>query len=317
MSVVVKDSCEEPFVIYTLTLNTAIDMNIFSDSLLPGVVNRTRHTEYCPNGKGVNVALVLHHFQQPAHILGIFGGFTGHYIVDELRTRKIPVSPAWVDEPTRINIFINDGAQEYKLVNPGSFINDDCKQQITTILTKLPDATYLVISGSLPKGIESRFYSEILHICQMKDIAVILDISHPSLRQLLEYKPLLIKPNDEELQAIFGLSVNNDQQAISALTELHKSGAQNVLITLGAKGMYFSNGTERWFCSAPEIELVSSACAGDASLAAFLSLWLTGASVEDALKRASATGADVAGSAGLGQLNNIETLLNKITVRRF
>ncbi|MBE1230989.1 PfkB family carbohydrate kinase, partial [Salmonella enterica] len=105
--------------IYTLTLNSAIDMNIFSDPLQPNIVNRTHHTEFCPNGKGVNVALVLDHFQIPAHILGIFGGFTGHYIVESLRTRKMPVTPAWVEEPTRINIFIHDGKQEYKLVNPG------------------------------------------------------------------------------------------------------------------------------------------------------------------------------------------------------
>lgn len=90
--------------IYTLTLNSAIDMNIFSDPLQPNIVNRTHHTEFCPNGKGVNVALVLDHFQIPAHILGIFGGFTGHYIVESLRTRKMPVTPAWVEEPTRINI---------------------------------------------------------------------------------------------------------------------------------------------------------------------------------------------------------------------
>lgn len=303
--------------IYTLTLNTAIDMNIFSDPLLPGVVNRTHHTEYCPNGKGVNVARVLDHFHQPAHILGIFGGFTGRYIVDALKKSNLPVSPAWIDEPTRINVFINDGAQEYKLVNPGAFINDDCKQQVMTILSRLSDAEYLVISGSLPKGIESRFYSEILYLCQKKGIAVILDISHPSLRQLLEYKPLLIKPNDEELKAIFDFSVNDDRQVIAALAELHRLGAQNVLLTLGARGMYFSNGVERWFCSAPHIELVSSACAGDAALAAFMSLWLTGGSVEDALKRASATGADVAASAGLGELKNSDKLLADITLRRF
>ncbi|MCV5649578.1 1-phosphofructokinase, partial [Klebsiella pneumoniae] len=54
--------------IHTLTLNTAIDMNIFCDPLQPAAVNRTRQTEYCPNGKGVNVSLVLHHYQQPTHV---------------------------------------------------------------------------------------------------------------------------------------------------------------------------------------------------------------------------------------------------------
>ncbi|MEJ5492683.1 1-phosphofructokinase, partial [Salmonella enterica subsp. enterica] len=38
--------------IYTLTLNSAIDMNIFSDPLQPNIVNRTLHTVFCPYGKG-------------------------------------------------------------------------------------------------------------------------------------------------------------------------------------------------------------------------------------------------------------------------
>lgn len=302
--------------IYTLTLNTAIDMNIFSDPIAPGVVNRTHHTEYCPNGKGVNVSLVLNHFHQPVHTLGIFGGFTGRYIVEELRKKKLNVTPAWVEEPTRINIFIHDGTQEYKLVNPGAFINDDCKQQVINEISKLTDAEYLVISGSLPQGIESNFYAEIMTLCQQKKIAVILDISHPALRQLLEFKPLLIKPNDEEVAAVFGLAVTNHQQAKNAFAEMHALGAQNILLTLGARGMYFSNGSDCWFCSAPNIELVSSACAGDAALAAFLSVWLTGGKTERALALASATGADVAGSAGLGQLAAIDNLLPQIQVEK-
>jgi 6-phosphofructokinase 2 len=88
------------------------------------------------------------------------------------------------------------------------------------------------------------------------------------------------------------------------------------LITLGARGMYFSNGTDSWFCRAPAIELVSSACAGDAALAAFLSVWLAGGEIKRALALAAATGADVAGSAGLGKLNNIDTLLLQIQVEK-
>ncbi|KAB0089806.1 1-phosphofructokinase, partial [Escherichia coli] len=58
------------------------------------------------------------------------------------------------------------------------------------------------------------------------------------------------------------------------------------------------------------------ACAGDAALAAFLSQWLSTGEVEYALSLASATGADVASSAGLGQLAAIETLLSQIHVRK-
>lgn len=225
--------------IHTLTLNTAIDMNIFCDPLQPAAVNRTRQTEYCPNGKGVNVSLVLHHYQQPTHVMGIFGGFTGRYIVEELRKQHINVTPAWVAEPTRINIFINDGSDEYKLVNPGARIDDEGKEQILHHLQCVAPGDYLVISGSLPPGIESRFYSEILVLCQQKGCEVILDISHPVLRQLLEWRPLLIKPNDDELKEIFGLDVSSPRRVREAMQTLHQLGARNVLLTLGAQGLYF------------------------------------------------------------------------------
>lgn len=291
--------------IYTLTLNTAIDMNISCGPIRPAMVNRTFDAEYCPNGKGVNVGLVLDHFNQPVHIFGIFGGFTGRYIFDALKEKAINVTPAWVDAPTRINIFINDGTQEYKLVNPGNTVDAACLRQVLANLESLQPGNQLVISGSLPPGIESPFYDDILALCQRKGCDVILDISHPVLERLLDYRPLLIKPNDEELLAIFGLDVTTPSQVIQAMAELHQRGARNVLLTLGERGLYFSDGKGIWFCSAPHIELVSSACAGDAALGAFLSVWLSGGELTEALALASATGADVAASAGLGQLSRI------------
>lgn len=300
--------------IHSLTLNTAIDMNIFCCPLEPSAVNRTQRTEYCPNGKGVNVSLVLNHFQQPTHVMGIFGGFTGRYIVEELGKQKINVTPSWVTEPTRINVFINDGSHEYKLVNAGARIDDECKQQIIHHLGCIQPGDYLVISGSLPPGIESLFYAEVMSLCQQRGGEVILDISHPALQQLLELSPLLIKPNDDELNEIFNLKVENVPQVRTAMRTLHQLGARNVLLTLGAKGLYFSNGSDLWFASAPEVELVSSACAGDAALGAFLSQWLNGEDISLALALASATGANVAGSAGLGKLDRIKELLQQVQI---
>ena len=151
-------------------------------------------------------------------------------------------------------------------------------------------------------------------LCQQKGCEVILDISHPVLRQLLEWRPLLIKPNDDELKEIFGLDVSSPQRVREAMQTLHQLGARNGLLTLGAQGLYFSNGEQLWFCSAPKIELVSSACAGDAALGAFLSRWLNAGDIPQALALASATGADVAASAGLGKLNRTQELLQQLQI---
>ena len=79
--------------IYTLTMNPAIDMNITTKGLKRGLVNRTFDTVYTPNGKGVNVTLTLKHFGEESVVTGFFGGFSGNYVVTELENRGVKVQP--------------------------------------------------------------------------------------------------------------------------------------------------------------------------------------------------------------------------------
>lgn len=295
--------------IYTLTLNTAIDMNLCCERLKSETVNRTRSSVFSPNGKGINVSRILHYYQQPTHVLGIFGGFSGQYIIDELRAEHIPVTPFYCQSPTRINVFINDSQHEYKLVSAGLPVDVGTEADILDYLSDLTSSDSLVISGSLPPGIDPFFYRRVLELCRKTQCEVILDISDPILKELLDEQPLLIKPNSDELKEIFDITVTERHHIPAAMRKLHRYGARNVLLTLGAEGICFSDGSNIWFCAAPPISLVSSACAGDASLGAFLSQWFTTGDITQALTLACATGADVAGSAGLGTLARVPELL--------
>lgn len=303
--------------IYTLTTNPAIDYNISTDGIYPKVVNRTFDAVYTPNGKGLNVSFVLNHFHHPSKILGFFGGFSGEYIVNETKKRGYQVLPVWVDDITRINIFLNDGTQEYKFVNAGSMVHEKQKQEMLKMIAQADDMEYLIISGSLPKGVNPDYYDDIMKICQEKDVRVILDISSNKLSELLSYHPYLIKPNDEEVELIFGLKMENENDMIKAIDIMHQKGAKNILLTLGEKGAYFSDGKQIIYASAQKIKLLSSACAGDSALAAFLSIWLDDQTqIEKALKRSAATGANVAESAGLGDLNKVEEYVKNIITRK-
>lgn len=303
--------------IYTLTTNPAIDMNIVTDGIRPQVVNRTFDAVYTPNGKGLNVSFVLGHFGISSTVLGFFGGFSGEYIVKETMARGFQMKPVWVEEQTRINIFLNDGTQEYKFVNGGSFVSREKQEEMLEILGEAEDMEYLSISGSLPPGIEPEYYDEILSLCQEKNVRVILDVSSKKLKELLAYKPYLIKPNDEEIADIFGIVMRDEADILDALEFLHEKGACNILLTLGERGAYFSNGKEVYYVSACPVHLLSSACAGDSALAAFLSLWLQQpAEIETALRRCAAVGANVAESNGIGDLAKVEEYMGKVNVRR-
>ena len=303
--------------IYTLTTNPAIDMNVCTNGLEPSRVNRTFGVVYTPNGKGLNVSFVLGHFGVESVIFGFFGGFSGEYVVNESRKKGFKVDQVWVDDTTRINIFLNDGEKEYKFVNEGSFVTEENQFQLLKMIKEARDMDYLSISGSLAKGINTAYYDQILEVCQQKNVDVILDISSPKLAELLKYKPLLIKPNDEELKDIFGIDLKTEKDMINALDFLHKEGAQNILLTLGDKGSYFYNGKNVYYASAQPVKLLSSACAGDSALAAFLSVWLDDQTkIVEALKNSAATGANVAESNAIGTLEKVEEYKKNIQVRK-
>ena len=301
---------------YTLTANPAIDMNISSNGLIRKEVNRTRDAVYTPNGKGVNVSLVLNHFGIPSTVLGFFGGFSGEYIVTECEKRGLYTKPIMIDEITRVNVFLNDGEGEFKLVNEGPVITPEQEAEFLTLLESFDDMEYLCISGSLPRGISSEFYDNIFKCCAKKGAKVVLDISSPKFKDLLAYRPLLIKPNDEEIRDIFGIHLNTEDDIKSAIKMLHELGAQNVLLTLGNKGGYFSNGEKVWYCGTYPVKFLSSVCCGDACLATFLSFWANDHSnVVEALKKSAAAGSNVAESAGLGDLAMVDEYAKHIEVR--
>lgn len=303
--------------IYTLTTNPAIDMNVRTTDIVLGKVNRTTETFYSPNGKGLNVSFVLGHFGIETEILGFFGGFSGEYILNECKKRGYKVNPVNIEGINRINVFVETDHGEYKLVNKGPFVSDAEQQKLMQLLSALKEEDLLVISGSLAAGMDDTIYDKILQSFKERGTRVILDIGSKKLKGLLKYNPLLIKPNDEELKDIFSFSITDEAAAVRALKYLHEQGAQNVLLTMGEKGSYFYDGKSVWFCEAYPIIPKSATCSGDGYLGAFLSVWLKDEScVEQALKLASATGADIAENFGLGEYLMVDSYKGKIAVKK-
>ena len=164
------------------------------------------------------------------------------------------------------------------------------------------------------------FLAEVLRRVKAKGAEFVLDISSHQLADLIAMEPLLIKPNDDELLDIFGIKVSggDDESVKGAMAELHAKGAKNVLLTLGGAGAYFSNGEHIWFANRTfDVKLLSTVCAGDSSLAAFLSVWHDAPErVEDALRLSMATGANVVECPGLGDFAKVDEYKKHIEVRQ-
>jgi 1-phosphofructokinase len=301
---------------YTCTLNPAIDLFVDVDSLEPYVVNRTNTEDYQANGKTINVSIILKKLGIDNTALGFIGGFTGKYIESELQQLGIETDFTEINGITRVNTFVRAGDKEYKIVNKGPAIPVEKKEEMLEKIARIPEGSFLFVSGSLPQGLSEVIYVEIARIASQNRLKLILDISSKQLLDCLPYKPYLIKPNKEELASFFDKDKINGHEVMELGTALLKMGAQRVLVSLGEEGSLFFSDEETVRVTSPKGEVVNTACAGDALLASFIGRMELGDELEEALKYASAAGAGTAFSKGLANLEDVPALMKEIKLHQ-
>ncbi|MDF7683581.1 1-phosphofructokinase [Lactobacillus sp. ESL0679] len=304
--------------IYTITLNPAIDLVIVTKKLQPKVVNRTEKFELQPNGKGVNVSFILQKLGIENVATGIGGGFTLDYITSGLEEKGIATKFLKVKEPTRVNVFTDviEENTEYKEVNPGPDINQKTQTSFLTYLQKvLKPNDMVVVSGSFSKGIKPGFLVKIAQIAQEKQVRLVIDSSYLAVLDTLDYHPFLLKPNEDELASFFNYQGKMDSKVIIELArKLINRGCQNVLVSLGAAGAVLVTKTKVLSANAPKIQVVNSACAGDTMLGTFIAFLEKKQPLEKALQVAIAAGSDTASKTGLTDFA-LEKLLPQIIVK--
>ena len=303
--------------IYTITLNPAIDLVIITKKLESNTVNRTENFELQPNGKGVNVSFILKKMGIKNMATGIGGGFTLDYITAGLEEKGIKTKFLKVKEPTRINVFtrVLDQNVEYKEVNPGPEVGQEVQDKFLKYLkdTLKADDT-LIISGSFSRGIKAEYLVEIAKITAEKKVKLVIDSSSKVVLDTLEYQPYLLKPNDQELASFFDLNEKLDQKKIIELArKLISAGCQNVLVSLGENGAALINKDHAYFGNAPKIQALNTSGAGDTMLGTFIGQKEKEKSDTAALKSAIAAGSDPASLSGLTDIK-LEKYLNEIQV---
>ena len=76
-----------------------------------------------------------------------------------------------------------------------------------------------------------------------------------------------VKPNKFEAEILTGIRIDSDDDLIKATEILHDKGVKRVFITLGDKGVFYSDGVIRGHKSTPKVKIVNATGAGDAFVA--------------------------------------------------
>ena len=273
--------------IYTITFNPSIDYIVSVDNFKAGQVNRTVSEMMLPGGKGINVSQVLNNLGVENIALGFISGFTGEQLVNLLDDRKIKTDFIYVSEGvTRINVKIHTTAKietETEINGQGPEISEQELELLFDKIKKMTSNDILVLSGSTPKSISTSIYAEILKFTYGNGIKTTVDASGALLWNALEYKPFLIKPNQHELGEIFNREIEEREEVIFYAKELQNRGAQNVLVSMGAKGaILIADDGNVYEMDAPQGVVVNTVGAGDSMVAGFLAGYIE--SNEDYMK---------------------------------
>ena len=294
--------------IYTVTFSPALDYIVDLDKLEVGAINRTKKETMLPGGKGINVSIVLSNLGTKSVVLGFTGGFIGKYIEDEMKLHNIDSDFVHLEGNTRINVKIK-GMVETAINGQGPKVSDSDIEELINKLTKLTSDDVLVISGAIPNTLPSNTYERILERIKDNHVTLIVDTTKDTLLKTLGYHPLLVKPNKEELEELFNVSIKNDEELVKTAYRLIEMGAENVIVSLGGDGALLveGNGNHKIIRS-PKGKVINTVGAGDSLVAGFIDEYFRSHDIHKAFKRGIATGSASAFSENLATLDKVNEL---------
>lgn len=124
-----------------------------------------------------------------------------------------------------------------------------------------------------------------------------------------------VTPNESEAEQFTGVRVDSIEDCRKAARVFFDMGVKNVIITLGVRGVFFSNGRDELHIPALKIKAVETTGAGDAFNGGFVTALSEGLDVETALKFATCTSAisvtRAGAAASMPQREEILTLLQE------
>ncbi len=298
--------------IYTVTLNPAVDYVMYTDGLTPGIVCRSKKERLFFGGKGVNVSLVLRELDVPSEALGFIAGFTGEAIEAGVREKGVKTDFIRLEKGfSRINVKIKAG-EETELNGQGPEIPESAVEALLQKLEKLRDGDTLVLAGSVPHSLPRDIYEQMLKRLKGRKIRAVADATGDLLRNVLKYRPFLIKPNHLELGELFGVSLQTADEIAQYARKLQEMGAVNVLVSRAADGAVLLDETGKLHtCGVCRGTVRNSVGAGDSMVAGFLA-GLEKGGYGYALRLGTAAGGATAFSEGLAQKEEIERLLKQL-----
>ena len=279
--------------IFTVTLNPAVDKIIFLDEFVPSRTGRINRTLDTLGGKGTHVSIDLKLLGIDNTALGVTLGETGNRITKMMEEWGVSVRFLHYDTPglesrTNFEIVEENTSRCTMLSSRGPMLTRAMTDSLLSQIKTLASAgDILMLTGDASNVEDTAIYTRLTKEAQALGVKVILDASGPYLKEGLKSKPYMIKPNFEELCFIAGCELAGEEDVVSVLESLDKQGIEIVAMTWSDQGAVVKSGQSIYRVYPAKVHARNEAGCGDAFLSALVAGLVRGEDLEYTIKWAA------------------------------
>ena len=304
--------------IYTVTLNPALDRYLVVERLLMEDTTRILSETQYAAGKGIDVSRVIRELGGQSVALGLVGGYDGLQLEGLLINAGVMADFTMISGETRTNIILREQKKnrQYAISAAGPNINATEIGLLYQNVNQIRNMDYLILSGSLPRGVTPNLYGQLILAGKKKNAFIVLDTDGKALLEALDYQPSCIKPNLYELSRLAQRDLQTESDIVGFCDRLHDKGIPNILVSMGRAGLLLSSVEQKIKAVAPPVEVDSAVGAGDSVVAGFVLAHSQGKDLADCLRLACAAGTATAQTPGteLCHRVDVEAILPKVQI---
>ena len=255
----------------TITLNPAFDLHCRLDTFLPHHENLADLTDVSVGGKGINISRALHTNAIESTAIVLLG--EENKAAFEALLEREGIRYVGISVPGRIreNITLHETkADETRISFRGFSAGKDALHKVEECLVGLAAGDVVTLTGRIAEGMAIEDVKAFCRRLATRGIRLVIDSRSFSLPDLLDVKPWLIKPNEEEISAYLEKAVGSFEEVQAAAKALQAKGIENVMVSFGAKGAYLVSPEGEFEATPPKITARSTVGAGDSAIAGFL-----------------------------------------------
>ncbi|MEO0423353.1 MAG: 1-phosphofructokinase family hexose kinase [Pseudomonadota bacterium] len=290
--------------IRTLTLSPALDIGADIARMRPFSKLRSGPARHEPGGGGINAARAIH--RVGGEVCAVFpaDAATGERLLTLLAGEDVPAVRVPADTPVResLSLWVREQQETYHVVTPGGDLDPVAAQAcVGALLESSAPVEWVVLSGSLPPGVETDYYGRVARAAGERGVRVVLDTHGEALVAALRSPVFAIKPNLREFGELVGERlVAEDRAGIerAARTLMARAPLEVLLLTLGPHGAMVTTSDRCHWLRAPTVRTVSAVGCGDSFLGVFTQAVASGRTPVDAARLGIAAGASAACTPG-------------------